>query len=66
MTLTTLIIDDEKLARQELRYLLDSLGEVEVLAEAPTVSRPSSSSMSTILTWSSWMFKCLASMVLRR
>jgi two-component system LytT family response regulator/two-component system response regulator LytT len=34
MTLTTLIIDDEKLARQELRYLLDSLGEVEVLAEA--------------------------------
>jgi two-component system, LytTR family, response regulator LytT len=34
MTLTTLIIDDEKLAREELRYLLDSLGEVEVLAEA--------------------------------
>ena len=34
MILTTLIIDDEKLARQELRYLLDSLGEVEVLAEA--------------------------------
>jgi two-component system response regulator LytT len=34
MTLTTLIIDDEKLARQELRYLLDSLGEVEVLGEA--------------------------------
>jgi two-component system LytT family response regulator/two-component system response regulator LytT len=34
MTLTALIIDDEKLAREELRYLLDSLGEVEVLAEA--------------------------------
>ena len=28
-----LIIDDEQLAREELRYLLDSTGSVEVLAE---------------------------------
>ncbi|NYF78020.1 LytR/AlgR family response regulator transcription factor [Granulicella arctica] len=33
MALTTLIIDDEPLARQELHYLLDALGGVEVLAE---------------------------------
>jgi len=32
MSLTALIIDDEKLARDELQYLLDSLGGVEVLA----------------------------------
>ena len=31
--ITTLIIDDEQLARQELRYLLDSAGGVDVLAE---------------------------------
>jgi two-component system response regulator LytT len=33
MALTALIIDDEPLARQELRYLLDSMGGVEVLAD---------------------------------
>jgi two-component system LytT family response regulator/two-component system response regulator LytT len=31
--ITALIIDDEELARQELRYLLDSNGNVEILAE---------------------------------
>jgi two-component system LytT family response regulator/two-component system response regulator LytT len=31
--ITTLIIDDEQLARQELRYLLDTAGGVDVLAE---------------------------------
>jgi two-component system, LytTR family, response regulator LytT len=33
MPLTALIIDDEPLARQELQYLLDALGGVEVLAQ---------------------------------
>jgi two-component system, LytTR family, response regulator LytT len=33
MPITALIIDDEQLARQELKYLLDSTGGVEVLAE---------------------------------
>lgn len=33
MTLTALIIDDEPLARQELHYLLDAIGGVEVLAQ---------------------------------
>ena len=33
MTLSALIIDDEQLARDELKYLLDQTGEVEVLAE---------------------------------
>jgi two-component system LytT family response regulator/two-component system response regulator LytT len=33
MAMTALIIDDEQLARQELKYLLDSTGSVEVLAE---------------------------------
>ncbi|HEY0263120.1 MAG TPA: LytTR family DNA-binding domain-containing protein [Granulicella sp.] len=33
MALTALIIDDEPLARQELQYLLDSLGGVDVLAQ---------------------------------
>jgi two-component system LytT family response regulator/two-component system response regulator LytT len=33
MTLTALIIDDEQLAREELKYLLDGLGGVEVVAQ---------------------------------
>ncbi len=33
MTLSALIIDDEQLARDELKYLLDSLGGVEVVAQ---------------------------------
>jgi DNA-binding LytR/AlgR family response regulator len=33
MALTALIIDDEPLARQELHYLLEALGNVEVLAQ---------------------------------
>jgi len=33
MSLTVLIIDDEPLARQELQYLLERVGEVEVLAQ---------------------------------
>lgn len=32
-SLTALIIDDEPLARQELQYLLDAAGDVEVLAQ---------------------------------
>src|ERR1700733_7898451 len=31
-SLTALIIDDEPLARQELQYLLDAAGDVQVLA----------------------------------
>ena len=31
--MTALIIDDEQLAREELKYLLESIGNVEVLAE---------------------------------
>ena len=33
MTLSALIIDDEQLAREELEYLLDQVGGVEVLAQ---------------------------------
>jgi two-component system, LytTR family, response regulator LytT len=33
MTISALIIDDEQLARDELRYLLDQVGGVEVLAQ---------------------------------
>jgi two-component system response regulator LytT len=33
MPITALIIDDEQLAREELKFLLDSTGSVEVLAE---------------------------------
>jgi two-component system response regulator LytT len=33
LTLTALIIDDEQLAREELKYLLDQVGGVEVLAQ---------------------------------
>ena len=33
MSLSALIIDDEQLAREELRYLLDQVGDVDVLAE---------------------------------
>jgi two-component system response regulator LytT len=34
MGLTAVIVDDEALARRELRYLLERVGEVEVVAEA--------------------------------
>ena len=34
MALSALIIDDEQLAREELKYLLDSVGEVDVVAQA--------------------------------
>jgi two-component system LytT family response regulator/two-component system response regulator LytT len=33
MTLSALIIDDEQLAREELKYLLESLGDVHVVGE---------------------------------
>src|SRR6202451_929453 len=33
MTMTALIVDDERLAREELKYLLDSVGGVEVIAQ---------------------------------
>jgi two-component system LytT family response regulator/two-component system response regulator LytT len=33
MTISTLIIDDEQLAREELKYLLDSVGDVEVIGQ---------------------------------
>src|SRR5579863_10448243 len=33
MTLSALIIDDEQLARDELKYLLDSVGGVDVVAQ---------------------------------
>src|SRR5579863_1304330 len=33
MTLSAIIIDDEQLARDELKYLLDSAGGVEVVAQ---------------------------------
>lgn len=33
MTLSALIIDDESLAREELKYLLDQAGDVQVLAQ---------------------------------
>ncbi len=33
MTISALIIDDEQLARDELKYLLDEVGGVDVLAQ---------------------------------
>ncbi len=33
MPMTALIVDDERLAREELKYLLDSVGGVEVIAQ---------------------------------
>jgi two-component system LytT family response regulator/two-component system response regulator LytT len=33
MTISALIIDDEQLAREELKYLLDQVGGVDVLAQ---------------------------------
>ena len=33
MTISVLIIDDEQLAREELKYLLDSVDDVEVVAQ---------------------------------
>src|SRR6202167_5268898 len=33
MPISALIIDDEQLAREELKYLLDSVGDVDVVAQ---------------------------------
>ena len=33
MSISALIIDDEQLARDELKYLLDSVGDVDVVAQ---------------------------------
>jgi two-component system LytT family response regulator/two-component system response regulator LytT len=33
MSISALIIDDEQLAREELKYLLDSVGGVDVVAQ---------------------------------
>ena len=33
MSISALIIDDEQLAREELKYLLDQVGGVDVLAQ---------------------------------
>ena len=33
MSITALIVDDEELSREELKYLLDTAGSVDVLAE---------------------------------
>ena len=33
MSISALIIDDEQLAREELKYLLDSVGDVDVVAQ---------------------------------
>jgi two-component system LytT family response regulator/two-component system response regulator LytT len=33
MPISALIIDDEQLARDELKYLLDQAGDVDVLAQ---------------------------------
>jgi two-component system, LytTR family, response regulator len=33
MTISALIVDDEQLARDELKYLLDSVGDVDVIAQ---------------------------------
>ena len=41
MPMTALIVDDERLAREELKYLLDSAGGVEVIAQGQTASRRS-------------------------
>src|SRR6185437_5523673 len=35
MSISALIVDDEQLAREELRYLLDSVGDVDVIAVGP-------------------------------
>jgi two-component system response regulator LytT len=40
MTISALIIDDEQLARDELKYLLDEVGGVDVVAQGPTALRP--------------------------
>ena len=34
MPLSVVIVDDEALARRELRYLLERVGDVEIVAEA--------------------------------
>ena len=33
MSISALIIDDEQLAREELKYLLDSVGDVDVVGQ---------------------------------
>ena len=63
MPLTTLIVDDEQLARDELAYLLKSVEDVEVVAAGKN-GLEAISSKSALPTWFSSTCRCPASMAL--
>jgi len=50
MPMTALIVDDERLAREELKYLLDSAGGVEVIVTAVCVL-PTSTAFTVAIAW---------------
>lgn len=53
-----IIIDDERLARLELRKLLQDFPEVEVIDEAANAEEGVSRSSCISRILSSWIFKC--------
>jgi hypothetical protein len=40
VSLSTVIVDDEQLARDELAYLLKNIGDVDVVAQVRMASKP--------------------------
>ena len=64
MTITALIVDDEQLAREELKYLLDTTRTSRSSPREPMASRRSSLSATTSPTSSSSTCRCPASTAL--
>ena len=55
-----LLIDDERIARQELRRLLAAHPEIEIAGEAQNGEQAFELTSNSRRMWSSWTFKCPA------
>ena len=61
--MSAIIADDEQLAREELRFLLDEIGDVEVVGTAANgIEALESSSSGSIPRWHFSTFRCPGSM----
>ena len=56
-----LVVDDEQLAREELCYQLDQLGDIEIVGQAATAWKRSPPSKDMNPTSCSWTSRCPAS-----
>ena len=57
-SIAAIVVDDEKLARDELLYLLKDITDVEVVATANNGLEAIELSNGWSRTWSSWTYRC--------